>query len=348
MSKIKNFLFQNKKRKIITICSFVLAIVILLSAILIPAISNMDKNFKTEEEMYDYFFGTWKIDGRYYFVGSDGVATTNYLFEDYFIEMIKSAKDVEVIKDLTLESCEESIISELVFREVYYHPKAVSGHVYFKGLDIEIYIKRNNRIVAFEDGEEVSITKISDDISLVHDDIIEMFNDAKKDDLLISNFIPSFSELKELIKTDSKTSSLVNTTPQMSVINDSEDMTMFFLGNCTNAQQSSAYLSDTDDGIMLVTSDPTISIDELLAIIDVYLQDCPTYPGVSAHDEIKNEIKNGEVKYLPAATIINSEFTLYNIKFKVTYWPNNYVNNGVYDKYHIVVIPLDIRMADYF
>ena len=101
MSKIKNFLFQNKKRKIITICSFVLAIVILLSAILIPAISNMDKNFKTEEEMYDYFFGTWKIDGRYYFVGSDGVATTNYLFEDYFIEMIKSAKDVEVIKDLT-------------------------------------------------------------------------------------------------------------------------------------------------------------------------------------------------------------------------------------------------------
>ena len=27
--------------------------------------------------------------------------------------------------------------------------------------------------------------------------------------------------------------------------------------------------------------------------------------------------ENGEVKYLPAATIINSEFTLYNIKFKV-------------------------------
>lgn len=336
LKKIKEFLFQNKKRKIITICSLVLAIVILLSAILIPAISNMNKSFKSEEEMREYFLGTWQIDGRYYFVSNDGVATTafRYEFNNYFVEMIKSAKDVEVIKNLTLESCEDSIISEFKFKEVDYYPTAANGHVVFNGLHIKIYIKMNNRIVALKDGEEVSITKISDDISLIYDDVIDIFNDAKNN-LSISDFIPSFSELKEIIKTDSKTSRLVNTNWQMSAYNDNEKAIVFYLGNCTTTSQSSrAELRATDGGINLFTSDLSVSFDDLLTIVDLYLQDVPTYPGESVHDEIKEEMLNGEVY----GSWIYSEFNLYGIDFTTYYYSKI---NG----YQIIVEPKEISLS---
>ena len=44
--KIKDFLFKNKKRKIIVACTFALAVVLLLCAILIPVLSNMNKKFE--------------------------------------------------------------------------------------------------------------------------------------------------------------------------------------------------------------------------------------------------------------------------------------------------------------
>lgn len=320
MKKVMEFLFQNKKRKIITICSFVLAVVILLSAILIPVVSNMNKSFKSEEEMHEYLFGTWQIDGKYYFIGNDGVAAPGFssYFNKYFVEIIKSAKDVEVIENLTLESCEDSLISEFGFKEVDYYPTAANGHVVFKELHIKIYIKLNNRIVAFKAGEEVSIIKISDDISLIHDDIIEIFNDTKNN-LSISDFIPSFSELKELIKTDSKTSHLVNTTWQMSAINNSDDMMFFYLGNCTSDKQSSkAWLGELDEGIMLYTTDLTVSLNDLLTIVDLYLQDVPTYPGESVHDEIKEEMFNGNVRQTNYGPIIYADFNLYGIYFETT------------------------------
>ena len=49
--KVKDFLFKNKKRKIIVACAFALAIVLLLCAILIPVLSKMNKRLKILEEM---------------------------------------------------------------------------------------------------------------------------------------------------------------------------------------------------------------------------------------------------------------------------------------------------------
>lgn len=325
--KIKDFLFKNKKRKIIVACTFALAVVLLLCAILIPVLSNMNKKFESEEDMLTYMTGVYTCAGESKYIIFDvdnkcyrGDSFSYGAFCSYFTEYLSTTKDLDAVKNLTFEECINNM--EIL-------PYEDAEYQYSKG---KIILKKNDTIDIKKDVKTISDSKKTyymrklADTPLACDEFKENFEKAKDSGINAKQFVPSFSELKEQIKSNSRTSNLVNTNYNMAAINNNEKMNMFFLGKCTKANVSEqAYISALDSdaangsGLMLMSTDPTVSLEDLLSIIDLYLQDVPTYPGESAHGEIKNEIYNGKFIQNNNGDIINSEFNLYGIYFTTTY-----------------------------
>ena len=326
--KIKDFLFKNKKRKIIVACTFALAVVLLLCAILIPVLSNMNKKFEREEDMLTYMTGVYTYAGESKYIIFDvdnkcyrGDSFSYGAFCSYFTEYLSTTKDLDAVKNLTFEECINNM--EIL-------PYEDAEYQYSKG---KIILEKNDTIDIKKDVKTISDSKKTyymrklADTPLACDEFKENFEKAKDSGINAKQFVPSFSELKELIKSDSKTSALVNTNYSMSAINNNEDMDMFFLGKCTNANSSekekaciSTLSSDSINGagLSLFSTDPTVSLNDLLTIIDLYLQDVPTYPGESAHADIKNEMQNGKLIQKNTGNIINSDFNLYGIYFQTT------------------------------
>ena len=324
--KVKDFLFKNKKRKIIVACAFALAIVLLLCAILIPVLSKMNKRFKSEEEMLTYMTGVYapqnrdKVDAYYIFDVNNkcysGSSFSYGHFRSYFSEYLGATKNLDAVKKLTFEECINSI--EIIpFKDAEFQYS--KGRIILKESKTTLTIDiKKDAIMISDSGNTYRIWKLAD-TPLECDAFKENFETAKKAGINISEFLPDFKELTERIKSDSRTSALVNTNYNMSAINNS-DMDLFYLGKCTKANQNeSAFISKTNEGLLLRSTDPTVSLNGLLTIIDLYLQDVPTYPGESVHADIKSEIQNGKVILNNNGNIINSEFNLYDINFQTDY-----------------------------
>lgn len=324
--KVKDFLFKNKKRKIIVACAFALAIVLLLCAILIPVLSKMNKRFKSEEEMLTYMTGVYapqnrdKVDAYYIFDVNNkcysGINLSYGHFRSYFSEYLGATKNLDAVKKLTFEECINSI--EIIpFKDAEFQYS--KGRIILKESKTTLTIDiKKDAIMISDSGNTYRIWKLAD-TPLECDAFKENFETAKKAGINISEFLPDFKELTERIKSDSRTSALVNTNYNMSAINNS-DMDLFYLGKCTKAnQKESAWISKTNEGLLLRSTDPTVSLNGLLTIIDLYLQDVPTYPGESVHADIKSEIQNGKVILNNNGNIINSEFNLYDIYFQTDY-----------------------------
>ncbi len=324
--KVKDFLFKNKKRKIIVACAFALAIVLLLCAILIPVLSKMNKRFQSEEEMLTYMTGVYapqnrdKVDAYYIFdVNNKCYSGINFSyghFRSYFSEYLGATKNLDAVKKLTFEECINSI--EIIpFKDAEFQYS--KGRIILKESKTTLTIDiKKDAIMISDSGNTYRIWKLAD-TPLECDAFKENFETAKKAGINISEFLPDFKELTERIKSDSRTSALVNTNYNMSAINNS-DMDLFYLGKCTKAnQKESAWISKTNEGLLLRSTDPTVSLNGLLTIIDLYLQDVPTYPGESVHADIKSEIQNGKVILNNNGNIINSEFNLYDIYFQTDY-----------------------------
>lgn len=330
--KIKDFLFKNKKRKIIVACAFALAVVLLLCAILIPALSNKstslpNKGFKSEAEMLTYMTGVYTSDGGYsdyYIFNENGKCYRNFfddVFSSYFAEYLSETKDLEALKNMTFEECMNNIMQSYLEPIDDIEIQYSSNSIVFKSKAYESTVSINNDSVTVYypfSGDTFNMKKLAD-TPLECDKFKEKFENAKKAGVNALELVPSFKELKEWIKTDSRASALVNTNYNMSAINNS-DMDMFYLGKCTKANQNeSAFISKTDEGLLLYSTDPTVALNGLLTIIDLYLQDVPTYPGESVHANIKSEIQNGKVIQNYNGNIINSEFNLYGIYFQTSY-----------------------------
>lgn len=324
--KVKDFLFKNKKRKIIVACAFALAIVLLLCAILIPVLSKMNKRFKSEEEMLTYMTGVYapqnrdKVDAYYIFDVNNkcysGSSFSYGHFRSYFSEYLGATKNLDAVKKLTFEECINSI--EIIpFKDAEFQYS--KGRIILKESKTTLTIDiKKDAIMISDSGNTYRIWKLAD-TPLECDAFKENFETAKKAGINISEFLPDFKELTERIKTDSRTSALVNTNYNMSAINNS-DMDLFYLGKCTKANQNeSAFISKTNERLLLRSTDPTVSLNGLLTIIDLYLQDVPTYPGESVHADIRSEIQNGKVILNNNGNIINSEFNLYDIYFQTDY-----------------------------
>ena len=324
--KVKDFLFKNKKRKIIVACAFALAIVLLLCAILIPVLSKINKRFKSEEEMLTYMTGVYapqnrdKVDAYYIFDVNNkcysGSSFSYGHFRSYFSEYLGATKNLDAVKKLTFEECINSI--EIIpFKDAEFQYS--KGRIILKESKTTLTIDiKKDAIMISDSGNTYRIWKLAD-TPLECDAFKENFETAKKAGINISEFLPDFKELTERIKSDSRTSALVNTNYNMSAINNS-DMDLFYLGKCTKANQNeSAFISKTNEGLLLRSTDPTVSLNGLLTIIDLYLQDVPTYPGESVHADIKSEIQNGKVILNNNGNIINSEFNLYDINFQTDY-----------------------------
>ena len=324
--KVKDFLFKNKKRKIIVACAFALAIVLLLCAILIPVLSKMNKRFISEEEMLTYMTGVYapqnrdKVDAYYIFDVNNkcysGSSFSYGHFRSYFSEYLGATKNLDAVKKLTFEECINSI--EIIpFKDAEFQYS--KGRIILKESKTTLTIDiKKDAIMISDSGNTYRIWKLAD-TPLECDAFKENFETAKKAGINISEFLPDFKELTERIKSDSRTSALVNTNYNMSAINNS-DMDLFYLGKCTKAnQKESAWISKTNEGLLLRSTDPTVSLNGLLTIIDLYLQDVPTYPGESVHADIKSEIQNGKVILNNNGNIINSEFNLYDIYFQTDY-----------------------------
>ncbi|MGN1160816.1 MAG: hypothetical protein ACI4SX_01085 [Candidatus Fimenecus sp.] len=359
--KIKDFLFKNKKRKIIVACAFALAVVLLLCAILIPALSNKstslpNQGFKSEAEMLTYMTGVYTSDGGYsdyYIFNENGKCYRNFfddVFSSYFAEYLSETKDLEALKNMTFEECMNNIMQSYLEPIDDIEIQYSSNSIVFKSKAYESTVSINNDSVTVYypfSGDTFNMKKLAD-TPLECDKFKEKFENAKKAGVNALELVPSFKELKELIKSDSRTSALVNTNYSMSAINDNEDMDMFFLGKCTKAnQQESAFISNVDSsaadgaGLMLKSTDPTVSLNGLLTIIDLYLQDVPTYPGESAHGEIRDKINNGKAFHDSNGTGTISEFNLYGIDFRIVYSENP---NGT-TLYYMILHPKTISLS---
>lgn len=353
--KVKDFLFKNKKRKIIVACAFALAIVLLLCAILIPVLSKMNKRFKSEEEMLTYMTGVYapqnrdKVDAYYIFDVNNkcysGSSFSYGHFRSYFSEYLGATKNLDAVKKLTFEECINSI--EIIpFKDAEFQYS--KGRIILKESKTTLTIDiKKDAIMISDSGNTYRIWKLAD-TPLECDAFKENFETAKKAGINISEFLPDFKELKERIKTDSRTSALVNTNYSMSAINDNEDMDTFFLGKCTKAdQKESAWIYDVDSsatdgaGLTLFSTDRTVSLEDLLTILDLYLKDVPTYPGESAHGEIKDKIYNGEFIVSNNGLITNSEFSLFGIDFTTSYQERN----DAIKMYWISVHPKSISLS---
>lgn len=346
--KVKDFLLKNKKRKIIVACAFALAIVLLLCAILIPVLSKMNKRFKSEEEMLTYMTGVYapqnrdKVDAYYIFDVNNkcysGSSFSYGHFRSYFSEYLGATKNLDAVKKLTFEECINSI--EIIpFKDAEFQYS--KGRIILKESKTTLTIDIKKDAIMISDSENTyRIWKLAD-TPLECDAFKEKFETAKKAGINISEFLPDFKELTERIKSDSRTSALVNTNYNMSAINNS-DMDLFYLGKCTKAnQKESAFISKADEGLMLKSTDPTVSLNDLLTIIDLYLQDVPTYPSESAHGEIRDKINNGKAFHDSNGTGTISEFNLYGIDFRIVYSENP---NGT-TLYHMILRPKTISLS---
>lgn len=334
--KIKDFLFKSKKRTIIVVCAFALAVVLLICAILIPALSNKNtsltnKGFKSEAEMLTYMTGVYTSDGGYsdyYIFNEDGKCYRNFfddVFSSYFAEYLSETKDLEALKNMTFEECMNNIMQSYLEPIDDIEIKPSSNSIVFKSEAYESTVRINNDSVTVYyqfSGDTFNMKKLAD-TPLECDVFKEKFENAKKSGIDALVLVPGFKELKERIKTDSRASALVNTNYNMSAINNS-DMDMFYLGKCTKANQNeSAFISKTDEGLLLYSTDRTVSLEDLLTILDLYLKDVPTYPGESAHGEIKDKIYNGEFILSNNGLITDSEFSLFGIDFRTSYQERN-------------------------
>ncbi len=329
MNKIASQVLKKTKGKIIIICSLVLVTVILLCSIIIPTMSNGNKKFKSEEELLSYLTGVYSSDMEYtysYFIFDKNNKLyhdfTQHDFNYYFQEYLKTTKDIESLKNMTFEDCIDNMMKNRV-KSIDAEFQYKKGKIIFDdgGNQRTIDVKKDAIILTFGDST-YSMYKLSDS-PVTCEEMKENFEEAKKQGFDALEFVPSFSALKKEIKTNSKTSHFVNTNWQMSAINNKEDMSTFILGNCTNTKNSSkAFLSYIDgvkgEGIMMYTSDLTVSLDDLLTIVDLYLNNVPTYPGDFAHDEIKEQMFKGKTIQNSDGTVCNSEFNLYGINFDAT------------------------------
>lgn len=326
--KIKDFLFKSKKRTIIVVCAFALAVVLLLCAVLIPELSK--KSFKSEAEMLTYMKGVYYAsDGfwrHYYVFNENGKCYRNSFdfFSSYFTEYLGETKDVEALKNMAFEDCMNNIMQSYLEPVKDLEIQYANNKIIFKDQLYEstVSINKDNSITVHYNADgsnyNCNMKKLAD-TPLECNEFKEKFENAKRAGINALELVPNFKELTERIKSDSRTSALVNTNYNMSAINNS-DMDLFYLGKCTKAnQKESAFISKTDEGLLLFSTDPTVSLNGLLTILDLYLQDVPTYPGESAHADIKNEIQNGKLIQNNNGNIINSEFNLYGIYFRTSY-----------------------------
>lgn len=341
MTKIKDLLFKDKKRKIITIFSLVL-VVVLFSTILIPVFEDMNKRFKNNDELYSYMSGTWKYMDDYIIFENDKVYVVKDLpFYDYILDIYKTTKNIETVKNLTFEDCIAKIKTNLQAEEsVSWVPK--KGEVIIHPLgncsfDVAIVIEIKKDKVLITDytatnNQMISFEKVSNDTNLIIDELKNEFNEFKKN-LKAKDFIPNFSKFKERVRNNPNTSSLVNKSTFYYTTND-DSKRMLMLGD-NPPKFTEACVTPIDNGIMLV-NDNTVSLNDLLLIIDVYLQDLPTYPGESGHQTIKEKIWNGEKVYgtdSNNAPVICSEFDLYGVSFYTQYFKYQYS----YDRYIISI-----------
>lgn len=355
--KIKDFLFKNKKRKIIVACAFALAVVLLLCAILIPVLSNTNKMFKSEAEMLTYMTGVYvseEYKDEFYIFNENEKCYKMFSKDDfvsYFEKNLSETKDLETLKNMTFEECITNMTQaylEPISLDFNYTNNKIFIYGDISAHDRTITINDDSITIYYPFRDYTSNFKKLADTPLECDELKENFENAKKAGVNALELVPSFKELKELIKSDSKTSALVNTNYSMSAINDNEDMDMFFLGKCTKAnQQESAFISNVDSsaadgaGLMLKSTDPTVSLNGLLTIIDLYLQDVPTYPGESAHGEIRDKINNGKAFHDSNGTGTISEFNLYGIDFRIVYSENP---NGT-TLYYMILHPKTISLS---
>lgn len=344
MLKLKELLFKDKKRKIITICSLVLAVVILLSLILTPIFEDMNKRFKNEDELYSYMNGTWEyLDNYIIFENGEVYVVKSLPFYDYILEIYKTTKDINAAKSLTFEECISKIKTNLQAEEnVSWVPK--KGEVILHPLgnssfDIAIVIEIKKDKVLIQDytatdNKMIPFEKISDNTDLIIDDFKAEFERVKSNGISTKTFLPtSFSKFKEQVRNNPKTSSLVNKSTFYYATND-DSKQMLMLGD-NPPKYAEAFVSPMDDGITLM-NDNTISLNDLLLIIDVYLQDLPTYPGESCHQTIKEKIWSGKEVYGTDSNnppVICSEFDLYGVSFYTQYFKYQYS----YDRYYISI-----------
>lgn len=337
--KIKDFLFKNKKRKIIIACAFAMAVILTVCAVLIPELSK--KRFKSETEMLTYMKGVYYAsDGfwrHYYVFNENGKCYRNSFdfFSSYFTEYLVETKDVEALKNMSFEDCMNNIMQSYLEPVKDLEIQYANNKIIFKDQLYEstVSINKDNSITVHynADGSDYNCNmKKLADTPLECNEFKEKFENAKRAGINALELVPNFKELKERIKTDSRTSALVNTNYSMSAINNNEDMDTFFLGKCTRTdQKKAAWIYDVDSsaadgaGLTLYSTDPTVSLEDLLTILDLYLKDVPTYPGESAHGEIKDKIYNGNFIVGNNALVTNSEFSLFGIDFRTSYQERN-------------------------
>ncbi len=320
MLKLKELFFKNKKRKIITICSLVLAVVILLSLILTPIFEDMNKRFKSDDELYSYMNGTWEYLGNYIVFENGEVYVVKSLpFYDCILEVYETTKDINAAKSLTFEECISKIKTNLQAEEsVSWAPK--KGEVILHPLGnssfdtaIVIEIKKDKVLIqdyTATDNKMIPFEKISDNTDLIIDDFKAEFERVKSNGISTKTFLPTSEEFdKRLI--------------------DANLNTLFSMKFMNGLYQTSKELT--------ISNTQYVGFDRMFDVIYEYMKDIPGF-SVNAKSEILAEIGKGEVRDALKGTVIESKFTLYGVNFHVYYKPLSYPKNVYYTGYEAYTV----------
>lgn len=329
MTKIKNLLFKDKKRKTITLCSLMLVVVIMFSIILIPVFLDMNKSFKNNDELYSYMNGTWKYMDDYIIFENDKVYVVKDLpFYDYILDVYKTTKNIDSVKKLAFEDCiaeiktilqaEESVSWVSKKGEVIIHPL---GNCSF---DVAIIIEIKKDQVLITDytatgNEMISFEKISNDTNLIIDDLKTEFDKVKSKGFDTAMFLPDSQEFDQRLI-------------------DANLNTLFSMKFLSGLYQKTKELT--------ISNTQYVGFDRMFDVIYQYMKDVPGF-STDAKSEILAEIRKGEVRDALKGTVIESKFTLYGVNFHVYYkslaYPKNVYNTG-YEAYTIMMSPGTISL----
>lgn len=325
MTKIKNLLFKDKKRKVITICSLVLAIIILLFAILIPTISNMNKHFASEKELFEHIQGTYSrtisIESRYIVKNSQIIHITKSDFSDFVKNYLLETKDISATKNLELEMCEDLLLSkygEVIKTEC--SPKKGIITIYPQGFEdgVKINVKKDGLV---SQNEKFGLSKHSGETQISKDKYcIDFFNEAKKTGFKTEEFLPTSKEFDQRLI-------------------DANLNTLFSMNYLKGLYQKTKELT--------ISNTQYVGFDRMFDVIYQYMKDIPGF-SENAKSEILAEIRKGEVRDALKGTVLESKFTLYGVDFHVYYkslaYPKNVYYTG-YEAYTIMMKPGTISLG---
>ncbi len=329
MTKIKDLLFKDKKRKMITICSLVL-VVVLFSTILIPVFEDMNKRFKNNDELYSYMSGTWKYMDDYIIFENDKVYVVKDLpFYDYILDVYKTTKSIETVKNLTFEDCIAKIKTNLQAEEnVSWVPK--KGEVIIHPLgncsfDVAIVIEIKKDKVLITDytstnNQMISFEKVSNDTNLIIDDLKTEFDKVKSSGFSTTIFLPDSQAFDQRLI-------------------DANLNTLFSMNYLKGLYQKTKELT--------ISNTQYLGYDRMFDVIYQYMKDIPGF-SENAKSEILAEIRKGEVRDALKGTVLESKFTLYGVDFHVYYkslaYPKNVYYTG-YEAYTIMMKPGTISLG---